>query len=857
MNAQCSKRIVATIAALVVSFTSIRAQQTIEGVVRDSGSREPVAGAFVLGLSDSTQKAFCYSDEDGLFVLVVPKGAVIDELKVTMLGYSATSVRTLGRTSGFLIELKEDRREIKASKVVASAAEEARDTLRYYANAFKDGTEKSVGDILNKIPGITVSSAGTVRHNGKTINKFYVEGMDLMGGRYGIVTNNLDAEHIARIEVYQNHQPINALQGISVSDRSAVNIILKEDARNSWLFSGDAVLGLPEFPLFEARAMASVFSKRYQSLLLLKGNNTGKDILAEIRPQSYYGKTGAFRYTPENIESDFSSKLNPRRNSIALPAEYWFDNLSGIGSFNYLKTIKDGSQVRFVSQVAAERFDEHSVSTETMNFADGSVLSIIDDRNMLEKRLYGSAGLTFEKNESDRYIQDEFSVSGQIRDNSSSFFGSRNVSQLYDLPSFKMANDLRMVLRGGEKKTWNVGWSTKYLNNNHSATYNIGGDEPVGQLFNFRSFTTKPEISRNISLKRHKLKFSAGARLSYSHWETTESISTTSVTASASIHDSFSIGTARLSASLPVSLEYISIKGGESVCFPITSPSVALEYKLGQRMKMIASSSYDLTRSGEESMLREAVRSDYRTLAAGDSLMQTASWRNMATLQYSDMGAMLFGTLAGSWNWRSDDKRLSSTYIGQLLSQTYLPVQTATSGWSVSASVKKYFGVKTFVVEGEAGYSSNRVTEYLQGASADFENNTIRYKVTLGLNPSDWLVVNASCDYSKNSVSGNSSPKTERVQVDGLIKVKPVKRLALEVDGRYLWTKSTGATFSNTPLLKATVSWSLDRATLFVECRNLLDAREYRYESVSAYRTYSYVTSLCGRRYLAGIRMSL
>ena len=52
----------------------------------------------------------------------------------------------------------------------------------------------------------------SIMYNGKYIRKFYVEGMDLMGGGYGVITNNLDADKIARVEVYRNHQPIKALK---------------------------------------------------------------------------------------------------------------------------------------------------------------------------------------------------------------------------------------------------------------------------------------------------------------------------------------------------------------------------------------------------------------------------------------------------------------------------------------------------------------------------------------------------------------------------------------------------------------------------------------------------------------------
>ena len=41
---------------------------------------------------------------------------------------------------------------------------------------------------------------------------FYIEGLDLMKGHYGIATNNIDPNNIATVQVLENHQDIKALK---------------------------------------------------------------------------------------------------------------------------------------------------------------------------------------------------------------------------------------------------------------------------------------------------------------------------------------------------------------------------------------------------------------------------------------------------------------------------------------------------------------------------------------------------------------------------------------------------------------------------------------------------------------------
>ena len=306
----------------------------VEGTVLCAETDTPIAGAFVSFIKDNKIVASCLCDGDGAFSMSFINGAP-DAVSASMLGYAPakTQARHDGRMT---IRLKEKKLSIKASTVTSSVIEHKGDTTSYSAGAFRDQKDMTVADILKKIPGLTVTRSGTILHNGESITKFYVEGLDLMGGRYGSITNNLSADDIAKVEVYRNHQPIKALRGISHTGKSAVNIVLKESSKNTWLFNGDLTAGAPPLPLFEAKALVTRFSGQSQDLYMLKGNNTGVDIMKEIREQAYFGKTGAFLVTPGEIDNDMRSELTPMRSTQELPQEFWYDNITGIGSFNHL-----------------------------------------------------------------------------------------------------------------------------------------------------------------------------------------------------------------------------------------------------------------------------------------------------------------------------------------------------------------------------------------------------------------------------------------------------------------------------------------------------------------------------------------
>ncbi len=859
---------------LVAGLPPVFAQTSLSGEVREKKTKEPVAGAFVLGLAGSQQKVYAYSDGEGQFELKVPEGVVLDQLRVSMMGFAAVTLPLQpGRTTGIVVELEEKRTELRAAKVTASVVEEKGDTLSFTAGAFKDGTERTMGDLLEKLPGITVSASGGIQHNGKAIGKLYVEGLDLMGAQYGTVTKNLSADAIARVEVYRNHQPVRALQDLSQTDRSAINIILKESVRSTWLFSGDAALGLPPLPLFEARAMLSNFGKKRQSLFLVKGNNTGGDILQELQRQSILGRgPGAYLITPGEVDSDFRSRLNPGRSYLSIPKEYWYDNLSGLGTFNHLVKTGEYSQLRVVTQVAGERYDETAGSQEEIRFADGTALILTETRTMTDRRGFFSGTVSFEDNAPGRYVSDELTLSGQLRTNVSSLDGNRTLyGQHYDLPSLKIENQLRIVQRRSARQA--VEWTSdsKYRRGTHEARYETGGVS-YGQHLFFQDFSTGLRASQNWSKGRHRIGLTGGAALNYVNREaqaenlpltpalsdvkTKGSLSVLALEPSVRVSDAISLGDVQLTFALPATVHGLLIQGRDNLLYPTIDPSATLRYKASRRLEIAASSSYSLGRSGIESLLDAAVMTSWRSLSESDSLRRTTRWNNQFSLRWSDMVSMFFVTLSANYAAAGGDRLAASRWTETLTYQYYLPLETATSGWGVNGSLKKYVGLRAFVVELEGGWMENTMQEYLQGVAAGYRSAQLHTQLNFTSNPVTWFSTRLTGRCDINYVTGAVTQRTRMVQVEGSLRIKPVPALALDATGHWLWNEIPGVTVSNTPLVKVSAAWSLKKATLFAECRNLLGATEYRRESVSAYRTTSAVTALHGRSFLLGLRMT-
>ena len=69
-----------------------------------------------------------------------------------------------------------------------------------------------------------VDENGQVKYKGKAIDHYFVEGMDVTGGRYNQINNNLSAKAVKSVEIMENYQSVKALKGKINSDEVALNL---------------------------------------------------------------------------------------------------------------------------------------------------------------------------------------------------------------------------------------------------------------------------------------------------------------------------------------------------------------------------------------------------------------------------------------------------------------------------------------------------------------------------------------------------------------------------------------------------------------------------------------------------------
>ncbi len=266
---------------VLVACTSSFAQ-TFTGFVKSDGGDPLFSASVIVTSDDGSTISFCITGEEGMYKLEVPQDGRPESVSVSFMGFQKKNFPFAELKDGMTVILTATRFHIRETKVTERRIKSSGDTLTYSVAGFRQGQDRSIADVIAKMPGLEVKSDGQIAYQGKEISKFYIEGMDLMGSFYGVASQNLPADKVQDIQVLENHQAVKSLRGISFSDQAALNIVLKEGSKAVWTGTADIGIGYGDDFLYDCRLMGMMFNRRFQTIIMYKNNNTGNHLGDEV-----------------------------------------------------------------------------------------------------------------------------------------------------------------------------------------------------------------------------------------------------------------------------------------------------------------------------------------------------------------------------------------------------------------------------------------------------------------------------------------------------------------------------------------------------------------------------------------------
>ncbi|NOU61358.1 hypothetical protein [Marinifilum caeruleilacunae] len=224
--------------------------------------------------------AFAISNAEGEYQIQFSTEKDSVYLKTQSLNYSNQNLWVSTKSHVENFTLYPDVKEIKEVNVKAPGITQRGDTLSYSVGVFASKKDQVIADVINKMPGLEVESDGRILYQGTPIRKYYIEGLDLLEGKYNLANNNLPAQAVASVQVLENHEPIKLLRNVTATDKASLNIKLK---RNITL-TGKAQMGTGFTPfLWNANITPMLFNKKQQFICSYQANNTGKDVASDLK----------------------------------------------------------------------------------------------------------------------------------------------------------------------------------------------------------------------------------------------------------------------------------------------------------------------------------------------------------------------------------------------------------------------------------------------------------------------------------------------------------------------------------------------------------------------------------------------
>lgn len=232
--------LIAFLLMLAGHAASAQGSFTVTLTLADQQTNEPVGFATVSLTEKGESKAAKYvlsNSEGEAEITKVRKGTYV--LKAEIMGYkSYTKEITVDKHLQLgIIKMNIDTKVLDAASVsaVGNPIIVKKDTIEYNASSFKTSDNDMLEDLLKKLPGVEVSSDGTVTANGETIKKITIDGKTFFLDDPQLATKNLPANIIEKVKVVERKSDQARFTGIDDGqDETIIDLSIYKGMMNGW-----------------------------------------------------------------------------------------------------------------------------------------------------------------------------------------------------------------------------------------------------------------------------------------------------------------------------------------------------------------------------------------------------------------------------------------------------------------------------------------------------------------------------------------------------------------------------------------------------------------------------------------------
>jgi len=866
----------------IIMCVAVRAQ-TIEvsGTVKDL-QQKPVPDVIVKVASGKATLAFATTDKQGQYALNYDLSKAKDEAVLTFshISYEKEEVALTGdnrkRTEDMILVPKAI--TLKEVMVKADPLRLKGDTLSYNLASFLGKGDVTLEDGLKRLPGISVSDDGAISYMGKGISKFYIEGLDMLGGRYNLATKNIPAEYATQVEVLQHHKDRKIDQD-EESDAVALNIKLSKKAKFKPFGQPVAGIGVRENDFIGALGLTGMmFTDKFQLLGSAKWSN--------------HGNFGSYDMIDHFGNSSFSSLATGRLGAWGggkAPLGECSYQTNGYVTLNGIQKLDSTRQVRVNADYTFEQ-RHNTFETQTLYFANGENISISEHSRPWTRIHRPMLELRYEDNAANRYLMDVLRLQAQFEENecpvtSDDGTGAVMNGQQREATALKVANSLWSTVRTGRHKlsfTSDISLTRapKVCLTFDSPSLSGGGAVQQGQS---TSLNTEHGTSFNVKLgKKWRIALPVRLVANYSMietnlasnpsstgegseilaqrvggWNVTPSVFPSTEWRSANQKAYISMGVGLRWMNLNYLSKYDDKRTTMSELF--ADPHFRFRYTFSGTSELNLSSGLSHSAGDIMDLLTVPIRSIYRSTSAASGVIgKSQNWSTSLNYKYQIPFSFFSFDANASWTQGKRNVLSSQTVDGTSVTTGSIfrdsHYKSANAGISVSKNILPITTKLTFAAGGDWGSSESLsqsvfVTTYTTGYYGE-----LRAVVT----PVSWTELSLSGNYSKHFTRYQGQHDScDDFSAHASVAVYPISRLELRANYHFVRSQITSDEHKNASLLSAYAQLKLKRTVWRLSLNNLLNTRHYTYTVFSATDRYTFDSHLIGRTVLLTCKLNL
>ena len=868
--------------------------QTIKGTVKDStGSAVPYASVNLKNSTSNSIIGYAVTDSKGAYLLQVPAGTAASNLAVEVrsIGFKNQAKAVAGFDTPLDFTLSRSVNQLQTVNIKSSrpVLRVNGDTLSYKVSDFANPQDRTIGEVIKKMPGISVAADGTISYNNKPISALYIGGDNLLDDKYSIATNSIPQVAVNQVQVIQNNQPVKVLQNKVMSDDVALNLTIKKGAKLHLI--GQESIGAGEPGNYDVDLNAMMFKDSYKAINYLAGNNTGYDVQQDLlsHNQATYNQQidNALPATILSLGAVNTPQLAENR--------YLFDQ-SGVLNANNLINLKNNVQLR-VNAYYVHDTQKQDYSQQTTVFLPGDTVKYKETEHNRSIPDILHTQFTLNINRGNYYLNDALlmddknitnysalkadssAVNQAFKDNTLNFSNEFNL--IKSLKSNNIIQAYSYVSHSAEPENLTIGpgYNAAIFNNNIPYSQLLQNvNVPSWYTNNYFSF----KIPSNFITQSFRTGFSVQSQTLTSNLNVVQSNNNTNLESDSALNHvnwmrkkfyaeaAYDLPGDKLKANLtlPLTLQQINYSDStyalnKNLTRLYFNPQFRAKYQVGAEDYVNLLYSYSNQIGNIENVYPGYILTDYRTLYANNAgLTEQQIQQAGGGFSYRKALTLFFWSINALYSRTEANNIASSMITNNIQEGIVLPYPNSTDSWALNGTISKYSFALHTTFSGAVQWQSSHSVQIQNNALLPFNTVSETYNVSAATKVSD--AVNFSYNATLLQTASHSSAEASAFQVDQLVQkasvnYDPIEAVQFNLSGEHYFTYQQGSPDLKYFFADASIKYRIEKwkTDLQLSANNFLNVKTYNALYLSANTLTANSYTLPGRIILLKVFFNL